>query len=170
MTSPLIYTFHPEITSEDFPFYDHWDAEDLYSDKKTTWQEITLWQQENIRLAALLKIAPFFIEPALKSPKGLCFEFRGDRDPDYWKECKNCPAAQNLKKPCHTEELNKKMLDSETSEELAKYHGQWCKKINLPNVMWKSEWDKKPSFTEEEIQFYFEKYPILKKVKDFDRE
>jgi len=36
--------------------------------------------------------------------------------------------------------------------------------------MWKSEWDKKPSFTEEEIQFYFEKYPILKKVKDFDRE
>ena len=160
-TPSLIYTFHKEITSEDFPFYDPWDAEDLYYDKKATWQELTIWPQENIRLAAILKINPFLIEPALKNPKGLCFKFRGKNNPDYWEECKNCPAAQNLKKPCHADELMEQMLDAETPEELAKYHGLWSKKINLPNLLWKSEWDLKPTLTEEEIQTYLKMYPVL---------
>lgn len=165
MTCHSVYTFHEEITSEDFPFYDSWAAEDLYYEKKATWQEITLWQQENIRLALLLKMDPFFIDPAHKSPKGMCFKFRGKNNPDYWEECKNCPAAQNLKKACHRDELRIQMLDAETPEEIAKYHELWSKKINLPNIMWKDEWDTKPSLSETEIQSYLQKHPTLAEIK-----
>ncbi|RLE37441.1 hypothetical protein DRJ17_06585 [Candidatus Woesearchaeota archaeon] len=112
--------------------YDVWKAEKLYKKNPKEYRQLSLWKQENIRIAFLDKdISVYFIARVLGHHCGYCFKYQ------LGTSCKDCP-LQCLNKTWN--EMRWKriwMTKRNKKKEFAKLHKKWCKEIGL----WQDDWE-----------------------------
>ena len=128
--------FHEDLSTGLYPIYRSLVAERYYKSKRYTYQQITTWQQENIRYwlwRGGYQLNEF--KKAITETTGMCFKFKK-------KNCKECPIKQKLNKKCEELPEWRIMINAKTFKSFAKTHEIWCKKVG--NYHWKKSWEQYP--------------------------
>ena len=137
--------FHEDITSGINPIYRAHLAERHFREKRYTYRQLTIWQQENIRHALWFKKHPLWVfKDAIKRPGGLCFKFK----------CKKCPIRQKLKSKCDEIPEWSKMTYAHSFKSFAEAHEIWCKTVG--NYHWRKLWEEYPPALDLNSEPYYE--------------
>lgn len=150
----------------EFRAEDRWDviyaqclAESMYRDKSATAKQLSIWKQQNIRMAIQEGFAYQPVKDAMTTGCGYCFRYRfkrkdRNRTADI-QTCETCPLKKKYSKPCYDikEYIEIKQLEHKKAviergkdyraketinviKEFSKLHKQWCMKLGL----WQQDW------------------------------
>lgn len=129
-------------------------ANDLYKKKKSTAKQLSMWKQQNIRMALKEGYNHTLISSSLVKSCGYCFRYRNGWGDQYHSvsehDCKTCPLYKKTGRPCYELvefgriiRLKYRIEISETYREhidpieyIKKNHKKWCIRIGL----WKDDW------------------------------
>lgn len=117
-------------------------ARDLYEKKKATARQLSIWKQQNIRMAIRNGYNHTLIGGALCRACGYCFRYRHG--------CTTCPLYKKTGKPCYELKEFKRVIrvryrieivetygeNIDPIKHIKKNHKEWCIRVGL----WKDDW------------------------------